>query len=301
MDESGSPRVAVFGLGGTIAMLRTPGGGVAPALSASDLLKAVPGLDDAGVTLEVRDFLRKPGASLSFTDLFSLADAISAALSDGCAGAVVTQGTDTIEETAYLLDLLVPSGAPVVVTGAMRNPAVAGADGPANILAAVHVAASDCARGQGCFVVMNDQVHAARWVQKAHTSSPSAFTSPGYGLVGHVIEGRVDIPVRVRHRSPSISPDPSRHGRVALVTMTLGDDGVLIEALGEHIDGLVVAGFGVGHVPADTVIPLAKLAERMPVVLASRAGAGPVHYETYNFPGSEKTSQELRCQAATED
>ena len=142
MGDPGKPRVAVLTLGGTIAMTAAPGGGVAPALSASDLLAGVPGLEDEGVELEVRDVANKPGASLSFGDVFGLADVISEVLGGGYAGAVVIQGTDTIEETAYLLDLLIASDAPVVVTGAMRNPSLAGADGPANILAAIRVAAS---------------------------------------------------------------------------------------------------------------------------------------------------------------
>ena len=283
----GIPRVAVFTLGGTIAMQATSGEGVAPALSASDLLAAVPGLGDAGLELTIQDVVNKPGASLSFCDLFGLADAISTALGDGFAGVVVIQGTDTIEETAYLLDLLVASDAPVVVTGAMRNPSLAGPDGPANILAAIRVAASGCARGLGCVVVMNDQVHAARWVAKAHTASPAAFVSPGFGPLGHIAEGRVDIPVRLRDRSPRLGPVPRLPVRVGLVTIALGDDDVLIDALADHADGLVVAGFGAGHVPAGTVASLARLAARMPVVLTSRTGAGPVHHRTYGFPGSE--------------
>jgi L-asparaginase len=281
------PRVAVFTLGGTIAMQAAPGEGVAPALAASDLLAGVPGLAGAGVELRLQDVVNKPGASLSFDDLFGLADAISAAVGDGVAGAVVIQGTDTIEETAYLLDLLVASDAPVVVTGAMRNPSLAGPDGPANILAAIRVAASECARGLGCVVVMNDQVHAARWVAKAHTASPAAFISPGFGPLGHIAEGQVCIPVRLRERSPLFSPVPGRKVRVGLVTIALGDDDVLIDALADHVDSLVVAAFGAGHVPAGTVTSLAKLAARMPVVLTSRTGAGPVHHRTYGFPGSE--------------
>src|SRR5262245_64290017 len=114
MSESARPCVAVFGLGGTIAMTQAPGGGVAPALSAPELLAAVPGL--AGVEAEPRivDFRRKPGASLSFGDVFELAAAINGALDGGCTGAVVTQGTDTIEEVAYALDLLLSTDAPVV-------------------------------------------------------------------------------------------------------------------------------------------------------------------------------------------
>jgi L-asparaginase len=279
--------VAVFGLGGTIAMTRVPNGGVSPALTASDLVAAVPGLSDLRAELSVRDFRNKPGASLDFTDLYELAPAIDQALNDGCVGAVVTQGTDTIEEVAYALDLLLPTDAPVVVTGAMRNPTLAGADGPANILAAIKVAASECARGLGCLVVLNDQIHAARWVQKVHTGSPAAFVSPGYGPLGYVIEGRVRIPVRIR-RSPTLGSVPRRSARVGLVTIVLGDDGVLIEALAEHVDGLVVAAFGAGHVPAAVAPVLGKLAGRIPVVLASRTGAGPVHRVTYGFPGSER-------------
>lgn len=109
MRASPSPFVAVFGLGGTIAMARAPDGGVSPALSASDLLAAVPGLSDVEAELRVEDFRNRPGASLDFPDLYELTAAINKALNDGCVGAVVTQGTDTIEEVAYALDLLLPT------------------------------------------------------------------------------------------------------------------------------------------------------------------------------------------------
>src|SRR5258708_23621017 len=167
--------------------------------------------------------------------MYSLAGEITAALESGCAGALVVQGTDTIEETAYLLDLLVASDAPVVVTGAMRNPSLAGADGPANVLAAIKVAASDDARGQGCLVVMNDQIHAARWVQKAHTGSPAAFTSPNYGPVVHVAEGRVDIPLLVRHRSPSISPDDRLTSPTVILTYTLPHADAIPSSTLQHV------------------------------------------------------------------
>jgi L-asparaginase len=112
-------------------MTHAPDGGVSPALSAADLLSAVPGLSGIEAELRTVDFRRKPGASVSFTDLFELAGAINGALRDGCAGVVITQGTDTIEEVAYALDLMLSGDAPAVVTGAMRNPTMAGADGPA--------------------------------------------------------------------------------------------------------------------------------------------------------------------------
>ncbi|MER7209809.1 asparaginase [Streptosporangium sp. NPDC000239] len=282
-----SARIAVFSLGGTIAMVPSAGGGVTPALTAHDLLAAVPGLDGLGVELEVHDFRQLPGASLSFADLIELATAVEQAVERGVDGVVVTQGTDTIEETVYTLDLLYGGQAPVVVTGAMRNPAMAGADGPANLLAAIRTAASRQARGLGCLVVFGDQVHAARWVRKSHTSSPAAFVSPNYGAIGHVIEGRVRVPLRF-DRGPVLEADPRRAVRVVLHTVTLGDDGETVLAAGGRANGLVVAAFGVGHVPATMVPALTELAQGMPVVLASRTGAGPVHEGTYGFPGSER-------------
>jgi L-asparaginase len=261
---------------------------VSPALSAPELLAAVPGLSDVPAELRVQDFRNKPGASLDFPDLYELADALNEALNDGRVGAVVTQGTDTIEEAAYALDLLVPTEAPVVVTGAMRNPAMAGADGPANLLAAIMVAASPCARGLGCLVVLNDEVHAARWVRKVHTGSPAAFVSPDHGPLGHVAEGRVHIPVRVGRQSPVLGCGTRRSARVGLVTIALGDDGTLVEAMAGQVHGLVVAGFGAGHVPAAVAPVLGELASHIPVVLASRTGAGPVHRVTYGFAGSER-------------
>ncbi|HET9894865.1 MAG TPA: asparaginase [Streptosporangiaceae bacterium] len=244
-------------------------GGVVPTLPAADLIAAIPGLGAEPPELAVHDVANKPGASLSFTELYDLADEITAALADRCTGAVVVQGTDTIEETAYLLDLLIASDSPVVATGAMRNPSLAGADGPANLLAAIRVAASETARGLGTLVVLNDQVHAARWVTKTHTANTSAFASPGFGPLGHVIEGRVDIPVRLRHRSPTLRPDRQREVRAGLMTVTLGDDGALINTVSELVDGLVVAALGVGHVPADMVPVLAKAAANIPVVLTA--------------------------------
>jgi len=288
MNDSAKPRVAVFGLGGTIAMTQAPGGGVSPALSAPELLAAVPGLDGLAAELRTVDFRRKPGASVSFGDLFELSAAIRAALDNGGTGAVVTQGTDTIEEAAYVLDLLLDTDAPIVVTGAMRNPTMAGADGPANILAAIQVALSPAARGLGCLVVLGDQIHAARWVRKTHTASAAAFASPGHGPLGEVVEGRVHLPVALRRRSPVLSPDPARRVQVGVATVGLGDDGSLADALGERADGLVIAALGVGHVPAGMAPVLGRLAGRIPVVLASRIGAGPVHDRTYGYPGSER-------------
>ncbi|ASU85800.1 L-asparaginase [Nocardiopsis gilva YIM 90087] len=280
-------RVAVYGMGGTIAMAGV--GGVVPSLSAAQLLDAVPGLADTGIDIEVNDFRRLPGASLGFADLTALAVDIDKRLASGDVdGIVVTQGTDTIEETSYLLDLFHTAPQPVVVTGAMRNPTLAGADGPANLLAAVQTAAHPGSRDHGVLVVLADEIHAARHVRKTHATSGHTFQSPNTGPLGHLVEGNPHFLSRLPAARATLDltalhTDP----RVALVTVVFGDDGALVHDLAAWADGLVVAAFGVGHVPQGLVPVLSELAEHIPVVLASRAGSGPGLSSTYGFPGSE--------------
>ncbi|MFJ8627115.1 asparaginase [Kitasatospora sp. NPDC093550] len=281
--------VAIFSLGGTIAMTTDPAtGGVVPALSAHELLAAVPALRDLDVELRVHDFRRLPGASLGFDDLDALSDALAEAFRTGCDGAVVTQGTDTIEETAYLLDLRHPGEQPIVVTGAMRNPTLPGADGPANVHAAVIAAAAPELTGAGAVVVLGDEIHAARHVRKSHSTSPAAFTSPATGPLGGLYEGRVHLHGPLAPRTTFAGPSTGRAARVGLYTATLGDDGTLLAAMAEACDGLVIAAFGVGHVPEGFVGILERAATRIPVVLAGRIGNGPVLQGTYGFPGSER-------------
>lgn len=286
--------VALFTLGGTIAMAGhgpgRDGGTVVARLSGADLTAAVPRLADVGVPLEVQDIEAVPSARLTFARILDLVRRASDAVRDGAHGIVVTQGTDTLEETAFLADLLWPHDEPFVMTGAMRNPTLAGPDGPANLLAAAHVAAAPQARGLGALVVMNDEIHAARWVRKAHSASTGAFVSPNAGPIGSVYEGRVGVHGGVPRRAPVEVDAAALAGvRVGFHTVVLDDDPSMMKA--EGCDGFVVAGFGVGHVPPAFAPILGDLAQRMPVVLTSRTGAGPVLRSTYGAVGSETDLQ----------
>ena len=280
-------RVVVFGLGGTIAMSTSDAGGVVPVLSADQLVAAVPGLAESGIAVDVEDFRRVPGASLTFDDLAALASAIDQKFAAGADGVVITQGTDTIEETAYLLDLTHTRSEPIVVTGAMRNPTLAGADGPANLLAAVQTAASADARDLGALVVFADEIHAAARVRKTHSTSGYTFVSANGGPLGYVVEGQPRVLNRPSSRTTVPAAAEPRPVEVGLVTIVLGDTGALLKAAADRLDGLIVAAFGVGHVPSRVVDTLTQLAAQMPVVLASRTGAGSVLARTYAFPGSE--------------
>jgi L-asparaginase len=287
-EPTATPEVLVISLGGTIAMTDAGAGGVTPALSADQLLAAVPGLGRVDVSVRTLDFRRLPGASLGFGDLTALTDLIADRLAAGIAGIVVVQGTDTIEETAYLLDLHHSGTQPIVVTGAMRNPTLAGADGPANLLAAIQTAASPTTRDLGCLVVLADEIHAARRVRKMHTSAGATFQSPNGGPLGYVTEGIPRVVNTRLYRTVLPTPADDRDPRVALHTVTLGDDGTQLASLMGRVDGVVVAAFGVGHAPQQLVSPLEELARTVPVVLASRAGAGSVFTSTYGFLGSER-------------
>ncbi|MGW2652150.1 asparaginase [Streptomyces sp. NPDC001478] len=282
------PTVLVVGLGGTIAMTPSADGAARPTLSAEDLLAAVPHLVDVNADIQTLSFTNKPGASLTLDDIEELARRLRTMTSQRAVnGIVVTQGTDTLEETAYLLSLLYEADAPLVVTGAMRAPYLASADGPANLLAAICVAASPQALGR-VLVVFNDQVFDAARVRKTNSTSTNAFTAPDTGPLGTVAEGRLRLLAAPAHQPLPITAALTQQARVALYTATLGDDGALLEPLLDQVDGMVIAGFGVGHVPASWVPALAKAAQRIPIVLASRTGGGTTLTRTYGFDGSER-------------
>jgi L-asparaginase len=289
-DETTSsiPRLAVIGLGGTIAM-HSRGSGAVPGLTAEDLVELLPE-EATRLIHHVESFRQAPGAHLMLDDLVALAARIRQLTADEeVNGVVVVQGTDTIEETVFALEILLDGPVPVVVTGAMRHAGQISSDGAANLANSVYLAAAPDAAGRGAMACFNDEVHAAFAVQKTAATNPAAFSSPGFGPVGHVIEGRADLLMQAR-RWPAVCSDPAtvRPAPVAMVAAALGESPALLNAVASNgYRGCVVQALGAGHLPDSWVEPLTDLAQEIPVVLATRVSRGPTLSSTYAFPGSE--------------
>src|SRR6476659_4811649 len=240
------PKVRLVATGGTISN-RTGG-----RLSADELVASMPGLDRY-VRPETEQFANISSSALTLAQWLDLARRINALFADdpGLAGVVVTSGTDTLEETAYFLNLTVRSDKPVVVVGSMRNPSTLGYEGAANLLEGFRVAASPEARGQGALVVLNDEINAAREVTKTDALRLNTFQTRGYGILGVVDADRVAFYRRSlkRHSAGSefdimaVTALP----RVDVILVYPGADGDLIKAaVDSGAKGIVIAGAGAG-------------------------------------------------------
>ena len=281
-------RIDIFVLGGTIAMTRDADGTARPSMRADDLLAGLAGEFD-GLELVGQDVSSVPSTYHTEDDLVRLARKIDESAQAGADGVVVVQGTDTLEETSFLLALLHEQPCPVVCTAAMRLPDAPGADGPANLRAAVATAAGLPPTTARVFVTLGGEIHAAQYVAKRHAFSPAAFESPGRGPVGWVAEGQVrlscDPGVGTRIDGDVLAADPAH---VLLYRYTFGDDGRVLDlASSLECRGVVLEACGVGHVSPAVAERAGELAGHLPVVLTTRTGAGEVLTSTYGFEGSE--------------
>ncbi|WP_454869023.1 asparaginase [Pseudomonas farris] len=281
------PKLAIAALGGTVSMQASNAAeGVIPTVSGEILLASVPELTTlARVTVETLGLL--PSASLDFEFLLSVLSWANFQVKQGAAGVVITQGTDTLEETATFFDYLWDHDEPLVLTGAMRSANQAGADGPANLLDACRVALAENSRQRGVHVVMNGQIHSANAVRKTDSLALQAFSSPIVGPAGMLMENTVNylrLPVQRR-----VLPLPQlTTQKIALLEASLGADTLLLENILElGYDGLVIAGFGAGHVCARWAKVIETIARKVPVIIATRTGSGSTAQSTYGFIGSE--------------
>jgi L-asparaginase len=274
--------------GGTISMHRDPGaGGNVPAHGGEALVEFTQGLDRVG-PYRVENWAMLPACHLGPDRLWALRERVKELAATGeVRGIVVTHGTDTLEETAYLLDRTLDRQVPIALTGAMRTSSDPGWDGPRNLLDAATVAAAPQSAGRGVMVVFHRKVFAGRTAVKTDTTDLDAFTAPHGEPIGRVEDDRVT------YTRESGEPDASRgrllpsalSARIAVVPMLVGDTGDMLDLARPRHDGVVIVAFGSGNVPPGAVPAIGRwIQESKPVVLASRCPKGAVS-PVYAFEG----------------
>ncbi|MDR0225161.1 MAG: asparaginase [Burkholderiaceae bacterium] len=287
------PVVQFIATGGTIAMKIDPvRNAPVPAISGDDLLATVP---DVGrfARIEVNNLSNVPSDYMDPARWVQLSQAVQAALArPEVAGAIVSHGTDTLEETAFWLDLTVQSSKPVVLIGAQRNASVPDFDGPRNLLNAVRIAVDPQARDKGAMLAMNNQINAARYVTKTHTANVETFRSGEFGLLGEVYLDRVrfaSVPARRQHIALQAQSMPE----VEIFPMYGGANGqALRQAVDRGVKGIVIDALGMGNMN----VPMLEatryaISKNVPVVVSTRVHNGRV-MPSYGFEGGGKTSFE---------
>ena len=290
------PRVHILATGGTIASAYDSAkGGFVPSLTADQLIAAAPEIGKyATITYEQVANIGSPDMNPGVW--LQLLERANAVLADpAVAGIVITHGTDTLEETAYFMDLTVGSQKPVILVGSQRAASLADSDGPRNLLNAVRVAVSPEAVGMGTMVVMNGQINAAREVTKTNTIEVETFKTLEFGELGVADVEAVRFYRRPLRRQHVALPQLPRLGRVEIVNHYAGNDGLVLRQLlhgpepfgqANTRDGLVIAGTGLGHV-GERMFEAVKeaLGRGIPCVVSTRVPTGR-QIPLYASPGS---------------
>ena len=281
--------VVVLTTGGTISTRDVDGSGARPVLRGQDLLQQIPDLG-AVAEVEVAELAFVPGAFMTLATMRQMSERARQILSQAqVAGLVVTHGTDTLEESAYLLYLTVDTDKPVVFTGAMRNSSQIGFDGYRNLYDAIRVAASESARGLGTLVVLNEEIHSARWVTKTNGQKEDTYESPATGPVG-VVYG--DGPHVFTRPLPHPVLPPRLEPRVDLIRLCVdGDDKFIRCAAEAGARGLVLEVFGGGRINPPLLPALDRaLAGGMMIVATTRCITGNM-WDMYGYEGAFRDLQ----------
>ena len=263
-------KILVLHTGGTISMQADSSGAVVtssdnPMNHVSNPLK--------GIQVHTLDFFNLPSPHIKPKHMLALYQKIKeeAANYDGV---VITHGTDTLEETAYFLDTMEIPRIPIVLTGAMRSSNELGSDGVYNYLSALRVASDDKATDKGVLVVMNDEIHAAKYVTKTHTTNVSTFQTPTHGPLGLIMKQEI---LYFKTAEPRVRFDLDRiEGLVPIITVYAGMTDELLDMLDwDKVDGLIIQAFGAGNIPKETAQKLESLLHKgIPVALVSRCFNG---------------------------
>ena len=288
-------KVAVVFTGGTISMTIDPDLGAAiPSLSGEEILSLATNINKVA-TIEGHNFDEIPSPHMTFEKLMELKQYINKLLDrDDVCGVVVTHGTDSLEETAYFLDLVINNEKPVVVTGAMRSSSELGYDGSSNLSAAVCTAISDSARGKGVLVAMNNEVLMASEVTKIDTLALNTFQAPSHGSLG-IIDCNQLVLLKDASKKTFIDTD-KYEPKVALIKtgLDMGDDLIKFAADAGY-KGIVIEGMGRGNIPPEAFEGIKYAREKgIQVVLVSRCLTGRV-YDSYGYLGSGRDLKNIGC------
>lgn len=282
-----SKKLLILHTGGTISMSEGEDGKVSPSAQ-NPLMSSLEKLHHPA-SLSQESLLNVPSPHITLEHWLLLKTRIEQAVNEQhFDGIVITHGTDTLEETAYFLDLALNVNVPVAITGAMRSSNELGADGLINLQSAILVALSDESKGKGVLVVMNDEVHNAKFVTKTHTTNVATFQTPTFGPCGLVSKDRVIYFQQLAYYERFPIQDIVK-SNVQLVKAYAGMDSFLLQSLATHdCDGVVIEALGAGNLPPSCLEGLnALLAKNIPVVLVSRAFNG-VTQDVYDYLGGGK-------------
>ena len=287
------PRIALLATGGTIACRPGPDGRMVPGVTPEELVASVPGLGDIA-SISVESLQKVSGFDMGPERMTEVALRARELLRGGAAdGVVVTHGTDTVEETMYMCEMLAGEATargPIVFACAMRAGSEHGADGPRNLLNAVRIASSPVARGRGVLLSVNDRIHGAAWVSKLNTVHVETFESVRGGPVGSM---QAEEPAFVLDSPGSPRGDGIR-GEVPVVKAYTGmQTDVFDWHLDRGVDGLVVEGTGAGNVPSPVAPGIERLLEAgVPVIVTSRCPYG-VSQSPYGGAGGGASLDDL--------
>ena len=263
-------KILVLHTGGTISMQADSSGAV---VTSSDNPMNHVSNPLEGIQVHTLDFFNLPSPHIKPKHMLALYQKIKeeAANYDGV---VITHGTDTLEETAYFLDTMEIPRIPIILTGAMRSSNELGSDGVYNYLSALRVASDDKATDKGVLVVMNDEIHAAKYVTKTHTTNVSTFQTPTHGPLGLIMKQEI---LYFKTAEPRVRFDLDRiEGLVPIITVYAGMTDELLDMLDwDKVDGLIIQAFGAGNIPKETAQKLESLLHKgIPVALVSRCFNG---------------------------
>ena len=285
--------IAIIFNGGTISMkIDEKIKAAVPSLSAEEIMSMIPGVEEYA-EIEAYTFSSMPSPHMTLETMLKLSKFTTELVErEDIDGVVITHGTDTLEETAYLLDLTVRTKKPVVVTGAMRSGSELGYDGPFNLATSICTAISDEAVGRGVLVCFNGELNSASEVTKANSMALNAFRTPNFGPIGIVDNDNV---IFYRDANYSEKYDVSEiKKQVALIKCVVDMDSSYIDYLIEKgCGGIVIEALGRGNVPPKMVDGIKKATElNIPVVVVSRCFEGRV-FESYGYEGGGKQLKDL--------